>query len=359
MLQHGRFPFLYFLSSLLLCTLLIQTVALAEPAKKQKKIGVIVALTGPLASVGVSIKNAAGLAKEKFDPNDTVQFLFDDDQFQSKNAIIAAEKFISQDHVDALITFSGATSAAVSELAERRKVPMVGITALSTIGKSKSFVYSLFIGARPQVEMLSQAADTAGFQRIALLTTVHESMLEMHKIFVDLRPARIVREEEVQPGDIQLSSVATKILAEKPDAIVLFLLPPQISAAARFLRTQGFQGQFIGGPPVYNPPEIKSANGALTGIWLPGPSSHGSSEFLAEYAKRFNEPCISEGLYGYDTASLLIQAAKSDDIAKHLRESKSFPGLVGEYPKRENNVFDVPVELKKISSDGTLQSSEK
>ena len=45
--------------------------------------------------------------------SETVEFLFEDDEFQAKNAVTAAEKLINQDRVEALITFSRAPSAAV------------------------------------------------------------------------------------------------------------------------------------------------------------------------------------------------------------------------------------------------------
>lgn len=328
-----------------------------EPAV-QRKVGIILALTGPIAPVGQSIQNAAEMAKAKFDTNNNVTLIFEDDQFQSKTAVNAAEKLINQDKVDAIVTFSGATSAAVSEVAERRKVPMIGITALSTIGRSKNFVYSLYLDAGQQIALLSTSADGAGFKRIGMITTVQESMLEFRARMKEKKGSLIVREEEVIPGDTNLNSVVTKILAQKPEAVMLFVLPPQVSAASRLFRDQGFKGKFIGAPPLYNPPEIKAAQGALTGAWLPGPSSKGSEEFLGAYLERYHEPCISEGLYGYDTVALLIQAAASGDIANSLQQTRSFSGLLGEYPKTTGNVFQVPGELKEISVEGTLLSAK-
>jgi ABC-type branched-subunit amino acid transport system substrate-binding protein len=66
-----------------------------------------------------------------------VTFLFEDDGFQPKNALSAAEMLISRDRVDALITFSSSTALVVAPLAERRKVPMISITSLTDVSKGR------------------------------------------------------------------------------------------------------------------------------------------------------------------------------------------------------------------------------
>ncbi len=345
-------------TSLLFACLLFGVVSSVDAAPPSpKKIGVIIALSGPIAPVGISIMNAVKMADDKFDAADEVQFLFEDDQFQAKHAVTAAEKLISQDKVAGLITFSAATSAAVSQLAERRRIPMVGVTALAGIGKGKRYVYSLYLAFEQQVGLLLDAVRHSSFRRVGMVTTVHDSMLEFRDHFKAKEPSRIVRDEEVNPGDIDLAAVATRILAQKPDVIVTFLLPPQIAAATKLLRDQGFTGPFIGGPPLFNPPEIKAARGAMDGALLPGPSSNGSGEFLARYQERFHEPCISEGLYGYDAAALMIKAAQSGDIEAFLMSATAFDGLLGTYPKSTTNVFQVPAELKRIGADGSLQNN--
>lgn len=327
-------------------------------AEDEKKIGVIVALSGPVAPTGESIRNAIGLADKKFDRDGKVEFVFEDDQFQAKQAVTAAEKLINQDKVDALVSFSGATSAAVSEVAERRKVPLVTITSLGTLGKNKNMVFTLFVSEDQQVGLLSAEIAKRGYKKIALVTTVQDAVMGMRKNFAAKNSSLIVRDEEVLPGDTNLNSVVTRIQVQKPEAVVLFTLPPQLSVLSRQLRDQGFSAQFFGGPPMYNPPEILAAKGALEGALLPGPSTKNADEFLASYEREFHIPCISEGFYGYDVATLLIQAVSSGDILGYLNQKKSFEGLSGTYPQNEAKVFQVPGELKQITATATLKKFE-
>lgn len=329
--------------------------SIAESTPPRTKIGVVIALSGPLAPVGNSLMNAVKMADAKFDPDDRVEFLFEDDQFQAKQAVTAAEKLINQDGVKALLTFSGATSGAVAQIAERRHIPLVAVTGLREIGRGKRYVFVTYLDFEQQLGLLLDFAKSENFKRIAVITNIHESMLEFREYFVAKAGKLIVSDEEINPGDSNLNTVVTRMLAQKPDAITLFILPPQISAATRLFRDQGFTGQFLGGPPLFNPPEIKAAHGAMDGALLPGPHSKGSTEFLENYAKLYHQPCISEGLYGYDAASLLLAAAHTADIATHLQSITSFDGLLGSYPKTEANIFAIPAELKRIGADGTLQ----
>jgi len=106
-------------------------------AESRNKIGVIIPLSGPVSEVGESIRNGIEFSKNDFDPKDEVKLIFEDDQFQAKNTVNAMWKLIEIDKVDAVITFGGSTSSAVADIAERKSVPMIAVTALSSIGKNK------------------------------------------------------------------------------------------------------------------------------------------------------------------------------------------------------------------------------
>ena len=170
-------------------------------------IGVIIPLTGPVAEVGQSIKNGITLAAKKHDSRSRVRFIFEDDQFQAKNSLGAAWKLINIDRVNGLIVFGGSTSNAVANVAEKRKVPMIAITALSKIGRNRNFIYSLFMSSTGQTEALSHACTTVGFKRIAVITNTQDALLFLRKDFVRLNKDRIVFDDEVVPGEINLSSL--------------------------------------------------------------------------------------------------------------------------------------------------------
>lgn len=329
--------------------------AAAELPVKQFEVGVVLVLSGPVAMTGTSVQRAIQLADEQLDKNDQVKFIFEDDQFQPRSAVSAAEKLISQDGVDALITFSGSTSLAVSAVAERKHKPMIALTPLPAVSANRRDIYTVFVPTSAQIALFNDTIRKFDFKRIAVVTTSQDALLQIKNAFVAANREAIVRDEEIIPGDVSLGALVTKVLAQKPDVIVNLTLPPQISVLSKLFREQGFKGKFLGGPPLYSPGEIAAAKGALTGAWLPGPKSGASDTFLSQYRAKYNDTCVSEGIYGYDAAALLIEALKSGDLVKFLSDAKSFKGLAGTYPKNVGtNQFEVPAELKEIGADGAL-----
>lgn len=333
--------------------------ALAEPlGKKQFKIGVIVVSTGPVATTGMSIQRAIQMADEQLDKEDRVKFIFEDDQFQAKLAANAAEKLISRDDVDALITFSGSTSLVVSAIAEKKKVPMVAITPLPRVSEGKSNVWTIFIPTSAQIALYGETIKRCGLKRVAIVTTSQDALLQIRDAFVGANGSVVVKDEEINPGDVNLGMVVAKIMAAKPDLVLNLTLPPQISVLSKLFREQGFKGQFLGGPPMFNPAEISTARGALTGAWLPGPKSGATEKFHADFRAQYNDTCVSECVYGYDAGKIMIQGAESGDIGGYLKNLTQFEGLAGKYPKNAANQFEVPAELKEISNDGSLSKVE-
>ena len=98
--------------------------------KQFYRIGVVLPLTaGPVFS-GEVIKNSILLAKKRFDLDDCVQFLFEDDQFQPKNTVTAVSRLIETEKVDGVIVYGTPTALAVNERLEREKIPMIALSIL-------------------------------------------------------------------------------------------------------------------------------------------------------------------------------------------------------------------------------------
>jgi ABC-type branched-subunit amino acid transport system substrate-binding protein len=338
--------------------------AFAAP-QQRTKVGVIVGTTGLAAASGLSVKRGIELADRSFDGANKVDFIFEDDSFQAKNAVSAADKLISHDHVDALITFSGSTSLAVSLVAERRGVPMVAVTALSKVSAGSDLIRTIFVPPDDLARMIGAEVVLRQVARVALITSTQEALLGLRTAIrasllehaahtITESHSFVVFDEEIVPGDVELSSLTSRMLQRNPDVIISLTLPPQSATLAKLLRNQKYAGKVIVGPPTYNYQEISAAQGALAGALLVGPLSGPSSGFFRLYHDTFHEQSVAEGMYGYDAATLLIEAAASGDIKRFLAESKSMKGAAGVYIKDAENLFAVPGEMKVITSDGRV-----
>ena len=322
------------------------------------KVGVISALSGPVAEAGTSVKNGVLLADSLKDSQDRVEFIFEDDQFSAKNAVAAAEKLISREGVSALITFSGTVSLPVAHLAERRKIPMIAVTSFSKVSVAKQFVYTIFVPISQQNTLLARAIDSKGLSRAAVVTSQQDTMLELRNAFLATHGNKVVFQEEIAPGETSLHSIATRILAHKPDVVYQLTLPPQTSHLAKLLREQGFRGVIVGGPPMFNPIEFAASRGGLKGALFPGPQRNLAGEIFTRYSERFHQPCMSEGLYAFEAASLLISLAGTPSLKEAFETSKRFEGTYGVYPISSERLIEVPGELLEFTELGDAASAQ-
>ncbi|MFN4894157.1 MAG: ABC transporter substrate-binding protein [Pseudomonadota bacterium] len=348
-----------------LLSLSIAFIWLVAPSQSQSeppqriKVGVIVGLTGIAASNGNDLVNGISLADANSDVSNLVEFIIQDDNFQPKHTVSAAQKLISEDKVAALITFSGSTSLAASTITESRGIAHVAITPLTRVSANKRFVRTVFVPNETAIALLKEAISGFTHGRIAIITSTQDALLEIREEIRASCGTKVVFDEELQPGNVDLLSTVTRLLTSKPDLVVNLTLPPQISLVARILRDHHFTGKQVGAPPMYNLSEIKAATGALTGAYLTGPRIAAGSPFLADYKARFNTPPLPEAILGYDVASWMIEAAKDARGLSSLLSARTQTGLAGEYRMSSENQFEVPGELKVVTADGGVKAYDK
>lgn len=331
--------------------------ALRAESRPQIRVGVIVALTGPVAQTGNAIRRGIEMADSEFDRENRVTFVVEDDSFQAKSAVSAAQKLITEDKVSALVTFSGSTSLAVSAIAESRRVPMIAITPLTKVSADRSFVVTLFVPNRVSLELLRKAIQRSPRDRIAIITSTQDALLQIREQLRTSLSSNVVFDEEITPGDVGLLSTISRLLAAKPDVVVNLTLPPQVSTVARLLRERRFVGRHVGAPPMYNFSEIKAAAGALAGAHVSGPRLGRAVTFANDYLVRFGEPIIPEAVFGYDAARLILESSNAPEGIASIVRTSTFTGLAGVYPKSAANQYEVPGELKVITASGHIEAA--
>src|SRR5690349_24844898 len=105
-------------------------------AQAEIKVGVITSLSGPVSSIGIPYGRgvAAGHAYIGEVGGEALKIIQLDDASDISNASKLARKLIEEDKVDVLIGTAGAPgSAAIMAVATEMKVPVVGITPVTTV----------------------------------------------------------------------------------------------------------------------------------------------------------------------------------------------------------------------------------
>ncbi len=112
--------------------------AVTIQAEEQIKIGLITPLSGNMSEVGAAFRDAALLAtKDLSAEGSIVQLVVEDDQLSSRAAASAAQKLIAVDKVDGIISTWSYGGSVVAPIAEKNKIPHIGIAWDPTIARGK------------------------------------------------------------------------------------------------------------------------------------------------------------------------------------------------------------------------------
>ncbi len=343
--------FRYLIPFLLTLTLSSST-CLAET--KSSSIGVILPLSGPLASVGEAVKNSMLIAQEKYDPNKRVTFQFEDDSYLPKNTVSAYRKLTNSNNLQGLFVFGSPTSLSVAPMAEKSRLPMVSIAMTSTLTEGKEFVVRYNVTSDAVDREVKREVTKRGYESIAIVTSENDAMLDIRKRFFAESLVKVVFDETFVPEHRDFRATATKILEIRPSAIYILLMPPASANFAKQVRSLGYQGDLFGTPPLGTREELEASQGALLDAWYVSADDRGAKEFYRTYYERHGEHPISEAVYGYDVAKLLIEGTQTPDLNGFLHRGEGFSGLLGEYGVDETNSFQIPTTVHRITKAGYL-----
>jgi len=324
----------------------------AVDINQQVKIGVITTLTAGPSSSGEAVKNSILLADELYDKEDRVVFLIEDDRFEPKNTVSAAKKLITIDGVRGLVVYGSPTSLAVNSIAEREKVPMIGLSIVKRVVADKLFVMKHWLTSQKQNHEVVQEARRRGYRSVAIVSTINDAMLALRDHFLASNKFNIVLNEELAIDDFDFRTIVSRVAQKGPDAVYLLLYPPQPGVFAKLLRQAGYEGDLFGVHNLEDPSEVKASEGALYGVWYVHGDDSAAGEYYEQYRKCFGKEPALGGTNGFDVAKLFIEGAYSGDINRYLHSVAEFEGTYGTYGATKENDFAIPAAVKVITNSG-------
>jgi ABC-type branched-subunit amino acid transport system substrate-binding protein len=340
----------------LLCALALNSTHADEgktSCQKTLRIGVSLPLTAGAVSSGEAVKNSIILADEKYDSHNCVQFIFEDDQLLAKNTALIVNKFISVDHVDAIVIYGTPTSIAVGAAIEKNKIPTIALSILNKVVQDKIYIMKHWCSAERLNQAIEREAQRRGYKSVAIVSTQNDAMLGLRDLFLRNKVANVILDDEYTRDDNDFRTSIAKITTSRADAVYVLLYPPQTGVFVKQLRRQGFKGDAFGVHNIEDPQEIKSSGGAMIGMWLANGDETVGEEYHSAYRKRFRlEPALG-GANGYDSAKMFIEASQQEgDLNAYLHNLKDFHGAFGTYSATSNNDFDFSAVVKVVEKDG-------
>jgi branched-chain amino acid transport system substrate-binding protein len=301
---------------------------LALPAAAQVKIGVVTSATGATAMVGIPQKNSVALLPASIGGL-TVQYISLDDASETAGTVTAVRKLISEQNVDAIIGPTGSPNAMsalpfIAEAGVPMLAPVGSAAVVLPMTDQKKWVFKTTqnddLIARALVQhMAKTGVKTLGF--IGLNDPYGENW---HRVVSELAARngiRITADERYSRFDNSTIGQSLKILAARPDAVLVAATGAATVLPQKTLAEHGYKGRFyqthgaalpaflkLGGKEVEG--TVLAASLMLTLPEIPdsNPSKAIAVRYVEAYRKRYGEEPATFGANVYDAGLLLEQA---------------------------------------------------
>jgi branched-chain amino acid transport system substrate-binding protein len=320
--------------------------ASAEPLR----IGALLDLSKVYAPHSQAFLRGAEIAAEEINAahpktglTEKIELFPEDTQYNSTNAVTAAQKLITQSKVAALLTITATEHKAVATIAKNSKVLAVDIWDSSP--EIESFgEYSFGFG--PWTPATGEKTAEASYIRLgaksAYIVTQQDEWSEQagdsfQESFKKLG-GTILAYDKLDPSNTDFRSTITKIRASKAD-LVFFPIPINISEFIKQAKQQNLPQKLITADVISNQ-EIKNSQGAAEGVYhmeADPPDSSKAQELYRRYKERYGtEPELKQFLsWGYDAIIILsdswarAKAKSGQEFADAVRATTELEGATG------------------------------
>lgn len=304
--------------------------ALPLAAHAEIKVGMITGSTGSGASLGIPFKNTFSVVPNTLG-GEPVTYIIVDDATDITNSVKLARKLIEQDKVD-LIIGSGSvpTSLAVSEVAAELKTPQISMPPTPLTPEKNPWVFSVSQPVDIMMRAVTEHMKKHGVKKIAYLGYADswgDMVLAGVKHNLGSAGIELLTVERYGRTDTSVSGQVLKLMAAKPDAIVLGGSGTPGALPHVTLRERGYKGPIYHNNGVINKDFLRIGGKALEGAYAPtgpvmvaeqlpdsNPIKKVALEFTKAYEAKFGAGSRNAfAAYSWDAYLLADQAVSKVD----------------------------------------------
>ncbi|WP_186093077.1 ABC transporter substrate-binding protein [Burkholderia gladioli] len=216
----------------------------------QVRIGVTVSATGPGASLGIPEKNTVALLPKTIG-GQAVSYLVLDDASDSSRAVQNARKLIDEEHVDAIV---GSTitpnSLAMIDVAAQGRTPMISLAAsaqiIAPMDAKRAWVFKTPQNDRLMADaiagyMAAHGVKTVGF--IGFADAYGDGWSNVFAAAAAANGLKLVASERYARNDTSVTGQVLKLLAARPDAVLIAGAGTPAALPAKTLKERGYAGK--------------------------------------------------------------------------------------------------------------------
>ena len=316
--------------------------ALVSTAHADLKVGIDLSSTGPAAVIGITSKNAiqmwpATLAGQK------AQYIVLDDGTDPGKAVANIRKLIDEDHVDVIVgpNITPAALAALDPVAASH-TPMITLIGSASVVEPQegkrvwAFKMAQTDGAMADVMtryMANHGVKTVGF--IGFADSYGDGWLNEFTKFAELRHIRLVATERFNRNDASVTGQVLKLIAAKPDAVLVAGAGTPAALPQRTLVERGFKGPIYQTHGIATPEFIRLGGKEVEGTLFPTqpvvvartlPADHPAKKaalaFVTAYEDKYGPGSVTQ--FAGDAAG--VYPRLEDAVARALKKAQ--PGTV-------------------------------
>ena len=310
---------------LVLSTLLLSP---AMPAGAQIRIGLMVSATGPTSAIGIPQKNTGDILPRTMG-GESVEYISLEDGGDATRAVQNVKKLIQEHHVDALIGPSTTPNAfAILDVIAEAKVPLMATVGTSAVVEpldaKKRWVFKTtqnddLIAAALLSHMVKHAVKTVGF--IGFNDPYGENWLKVFGALGKKAGIDVVAAERYARNDASVTGQSLKVIAAKPDAVLIAAVGGPAVLPEATLREQGYKGAIYQTHAVATDDFIKLGKDKVEGtivaagpmlvideIPASNPTKKVATAYIAAYEKQFHAKPATFGANTWDAGLLLERA---------------------------------------------------
>jgi branched-chain amino acid transport system substrate-binding protein len=373
----------------LLAGALLAEAGVAASAADTIRIGVSVAATGPAASLGIPQRNTVELLPAQI-AGQNIEYFVLDDGTDATRGVANMRKLIEEDKVDAVIGSSATpASAAMSTVAAEKGVPLVALAASASLilpmTPEKRWVFKA-----PQNDSLMADAIAADMAKRGVKTLAFigfndgygDGWLAETERAARAQNIRLVAVERYARPDTSVTGQALKIIAAKPDAVLIGGAGTPAALPQKTLKERGYKGLYYQTHGAANADFLRVGGRDVEGTFLPAgpvvvaaqlPDGNPIKPVALDYIRRYEAAhgpgsATSFGAHAYD-AFLMLQAAipaalqhgrpgtaefraALRDALEHERELVLTHGIANT-SAQDHNGFDARARVMVTIQDGT------
>lgn len=307
---------------------LLLSAACASFAQAEVKVGVITSSTGPIALVGLPQKNSIPLLPTQAG-DQQVKYIALDDGSDPTATVKALKKLISEENVDAIIGPSGSPNAmGVIQFVAEAGVPLLAPVGTAAVvlpmTEQKKWVFKTTQNDDLIAKALVEDMNARGVKTLGFIGTADPYGQNWSKVIDTLATEhgiKVLASERFQRQDTSVTGQSLKILASRPDAVLVAAPGSAAVLPQTTLFDQGYRGQMYQTHGAALPDFLRLGGKKVEGTILAAslmlvldemPDSHPSKaiagKYVAAYEKLNGSKPATFGANTYDAGLLLQQA---------------------------------------------------